>query len=204
MRSLCLWSRYFLLGPNNTEQLNKIKSFPFKDCDQQIFIDFCNIFSSDFSNDLHLDFGEVALGSTGRLFLHIRNESAIAAPYTVGVEHFIARPPTPPQEPLDRNMSTGQRRALLQKTPNLADPMARTLNKATNGKKLSLSVKLLHLIIDVITANYCICLFGDEKKADYGRICIQLLKHFWKTASFLNPFQCWNGKEICGFQHCSS
>uniref|UniRef100_A0A8W8MX88 Deleted in lung and esophageal cancer protein 1 n=1 Tax=Magallana gigas TaxID=29159 RepID=A0A8W8MX88_MAGGI len=88
--------------------------------------------SSDFSNDLHLDFGEVALGSTGRLYLHIRNESAIAAPYTVGVEHFIARPPTPPQEPLDRNMSTGQRRALLQKTPNLADPMARTLNKAAN------------------------------------------------------------------------
>lgn len=61
-------------------------------------------------------------------------------------------------------MSTGQRRALLQKTPNLADPMARTLNKAANGKKLSLSVKLLHLIKDVITANYCICLFGDEKK----------------------------------------
>lgn len=146
----------------------------------------------------------MALGSTGRLYLHIRNESAIAAPYTVGVEHFIARPPTPPQEPLDRNMSTGQRRALLQKTPNLADPMARTLNKAANGKKLSLSVKLLHLIIDVITANYCICLFGDEKKADYGRICIQLLKHFWKTASFLYPFQCWNGQEICGFQHCSS
>lgn len=147
----------------------------------------------------------MALGSTGRLYLHIRNESAIAAPYTVGVEHFIARPPTPPQEPLDRNMSTGQRRALLQKTPNLADPMARTLNKAANGKKLSLSVKLLHLIIDVITANYCICLFGDEKKADYGRICIQHLKHFWKTASsFLYPFQCWNGKEICGFQHCSS
>lgn len=136
----------------------------FKDCDQQIFIDFCNIFSSDFSNDLHLDFGEVALGSTGRLYLHIRNESAIAAPYTVGVEHFIARPPTPPQEPLDRNMSTGQRRALLQKTPNLADPMARTLNKAANGKKLSLSVKLLHLIIDVITANYFICFFGDVKK----------------------------------------
>lgn len=146
----------------------------------------------------------MALGSTGRLYLHIRNESAIAAPYTVGVEHFIARPPTPPQEPLDRNMSTGQRRALLQKTPNLADPMARTLNKAANGKKLSLSVKLPHLIIDVITANYCICLFGDEKKGDYGHICIQLLKHFWKTASFLYPFQCWNGKEICGFQHCSS
>lgn len=93
-------------------------------------------FSSDFTNDLHLDFGEVSLGTTGTLYLHIRNESAIAAPYTVGVEHFIARPPTPPQEPLDRNMSTGQRRALLQKTPNLADPMAKTLNKAANGRKL--------------------------------------------------------------------
>lgn len=90
-------------------------------------------FCSNFSDDLHLDFGEVKIGSVSKLYLHIRNESAITAPYSISVEYFSAKPPTPPQEPAERNMSTGQRRALLQKTPNLADPMAKTSAKAANG-----------------------------------------------------------------------
>ncbi|XP_056008414.1 deleted in lung and esophageal cancer protein 1-like isoform X2 [Ostrea edulis] len=88
--------------------------------------------ASNFSDDLHLDFGEVKIGSVSKLYLHIRNESAITAPYSISVEYFSAKPPTPPQEPAERNMSTGQRRALLQKTPNLADPMAKTSAKAAN------------------------------------------------------------------------
>ncbi|XP_061179869.1 deleted in lung and esophageal cancer protein 1-like isoform X2 [Saccostrea echinata] len=88
--------------------------------------------ASNFSADLHLDFGEVEVGSTSKLYLHIRNESAIMAPYTVAIEYFSAKPPTPPQEPVDRNMTTCQRRALLQKTPNLADPMAKTSARAAS------------------------------------------------------------------------
>nr|XP_022304299.1 deleted in lung and esophageal cancer protein 1-like isoform X2 [Crassostrea virginica] len=86
----------------------------------------------DFCDDLLLDFGSVELGSTGKLYLHVRNESAITAPYTVSVDYFMAKPPTPPPGPLERNMTTGQRRALLQKTPNLADPMAKTATRAAN------------------------------------------------------------------------
>lgn len=85
-------------------------------------------------------------------------------------------------------MSTGQRRALLQKTPNLADPMARTLNKAANGKKLSLSVKLLHLVKDVITANYCICLFGDEQKLIMVVFAFNFSNIFGKQLDFFIRF----------------
>ena len=96
----------------------------------------------DFCDDLLLDFGSVELGSTGKLYLHVRNESAITAPYTVSVDYFMAKPPTPPPGPLERNMTTGQRRALLQKTPNLADPMAKTATKAANGRNRCLEALL--------------------------------------------------------------
>lgn len=42
--------------------------------------------------------------------------------------------------------------------------MVRIFNKVFNGKKFFFFVKLFYLIIDVIIVNYCICLFGDEKK----------------------------------------
>lgn len=50
--------------------------------------------------------------------------------------------------------------------------MVRIFNKVVNGEKFFFFVKLFYLIIDVIIVKYCICLFGDEKKVDYGRICI--------------------------------
>jgi hypothetical protein len=43
-----------------------------------------------------LDFGESLIGSTPKLFLHVRNESAISAHYSISADYFIAKPPTPP------------------------------------------------------------------------------------------------------------
>ena len=82
------------------------------------------------------------LGSTGRLYLHVRNESAITAPYTVSVDYFMAKPPTPPPGPPASNLTTPQRRALLQKTPNLADPMAKTATRSANGRRICLEALL--------------------------------------------------------------
>jgi len=45
-----------------------------------------------------LDFGEALIGSTPKLFLHVRNESAISAHYSISADYFIAKPPTPPTD----------------------------------------------------------------------------------------------------------
>ncbi len=50
-----------------------------------------------FSDALVLDFGrDVPLGENRKCVVHVRNASAIAAPFSVGVTSFGAKPPTPP------------------------------------------------------------------------------------------------------------
>ncbi|XP_052802383.1 deleted in lung and esophageal cancer protein 1-like isoform X2 [Mya arenaria] len=83
-------------------------------------------------DELKLDFGkEVALNSSPKLYLHLTNNTAITAPYSISLENFFSKPPTPPEErkgELGRNLST--RRVMLGKTPNLADPLSKTATKA--------------------------------------------------------------------------
>lgn len=74
-----------------------------------------------------LDFGEALIGSTPKLFLHVRNESAISAHYSISADYFVAKPPTPPT---DKASHRSTRKSLLNKTPNLADPMSKTSSKA--------------------------------------------------------------------------
>ncbi|KAL5006767.1 hypothetical protein ScPMuIL_015573 [Solemya velum] len=82
------------------------------------------------SGDARLDFGnDVALGSNPKLFLHITNKSAIATVFSVSAEHFFSKPPTPP-EAKNRPQLISQRRSILSRTPNIADPLSRSPKKA--------------------------------------------------------------------------
>ncbi|WAQ94651.1 DLEC1-like protein [Mya arenaria] len=60
-------------------------------------------------DELKLDFGkEVALNSSPKLYLHLTNNTAITAPYSISLENFFSKPPTPPEErkgELGRNLS---------------------------------------------------------------------------------------------------
>ncbi|XP_069130810.1 deleted in lung and esophageal cancer protein 1-like isoform X4 [Argopecten irradians] len=87
--------------------------------------------SSEFFDDVCLDYGEKTdLGDTPKVFLHIQNESGITAQYNLQMEHFMAKPPTPPGNK-DPNVSKSQqRRLMLGRTPNLADPLSKTQVKA--------------------------------------------------------------------------
>ncbi|WAQ94358.1 DLEC1-like protein, partial [Mya arenaria] len=50
-------------------------------------------------DELKLDFGkEVALNSSPKLYLHLTNNTAITAPYSISLENFFSKPPTPPEE----------------------------------------------------------------------------------------------------------
>ena len=49
------------------------------------------------SEDLLLDFGsDVPLGANKKCYVYVKNNSAITAPFRLNVEHFYAKPPTPP------------------------------------------------------------------------------------------------------------
>ncbi|CAH1788302.1 unnamed protein product [Owenia fusiformis] len=82
------------------------------------------------SDKLIVEFGDDAkLGVPEKRYVYIENTSAISAPFSIYMEHFYARPPTPPK--VDSHMpNKSQRRAMLGRTPNLADPMSRTTAKA--------------------------------------------------------------------------
>ncbi|XP_033743778.1 deleted in lung and esophageal cancer protein 1-like isoform X2 [Pecten maximus] len=87
--------------------------------------------SSEFFEDVCLDFGEKTdLGATPKVFLHIQNESGITAPYSLQLEHFMAKPPTPPGNKDPNASKSQQRRLMLSRTPNLADPLSKTQIKA--------------------------------------------------------------------------
>jgi hypothetical protein len=55
-----------------------------------------------------LDFGESLIGSTPKLFLHVRNESAISAHYSISADYFIAKPPTPPTDKASRRLDNSR------------------------------------------------------------------------------------------------
>ncbi|XP_012940303.1 deleted in lung and esophageal cancer protein 1 [Aplysia californica] len=82
------------------------------------------------SDELLLNFGdENALGETVKRYVHICNQTAICAPFKVSVEHFTATLPAPP-EGGDTQTARSQRRNLLNRTPNIADPLSKTPLKA--------------------------------------------------------------------------
>ncbi|XP_070564757.1 deleted in lung and esophageal cancer protein 1-like [Ptychodera flava] len=82
--------------------------------------------------DLMLDFGKnIQLGSNPKKYVHLTNNSAIAAPFNIAVDYFIAgKPPTPPEMQKGSAKSNGQRRSLLGRTPNLSDPLSKTSSRA--------------------------------------------------------------------------
>ena len=50
-----------------------------------------------FSENLLLDFGsDVPIGENRKCYVYIKNNSAITAPFSIHIEHFYAKPPTPP------------------------------------------------------------------------------------------------------------
>ena len=49
------------------------------------------------SENIELKFGDkVELGSTPKLYLHVKNKTAVTAHYHLGLENFYSKPPTPP------------------------------------------------------------------------------------------------------------
>nr|XP_006817129.1 PREDICTED: LOW QUALITY PROTEIN: deleted in lung and esophageal cancer protein 1-like [Saccoglossus kowalevskii] len=79
---------------------------------------------------LSLNFEEVNLGCNAKRYVHITNTTAIAASFNIVVDYFVAgKPPTPPDRK-DAARLSGQRRGLLGRTPNLADPLSKTSSKA--------------------------------------------------------------------------
>ncbi|XP_039261359.2 deleted in lung and esophageal cancer protein 1-like [Styela clava] len=71
----------------------------------------------------------VPIGSVARRKLTIENTTAIRAPWSVSVKNFAAKPPVPPTSKFDFK-SANTRRMMLGRTPNLADPMAKTKKQA--------------------------------------------------------------------------
>ncbi|XP_077978029.1 deleted in lung and esophageal cancer protein 1-like [Glandiceps talaboti] len=90
---------------------------------------------SELSDDtLILDYGQnVELGTTPKRYVHITNNTAIAAPFNMSVDYFIAgKPPTPPELKKDgiNTKTNGQRRPMLGRTANLSDPSSKTATRA--------------------------------------------------------------------------
>ncbi|XP_078681945.1 deleted in lung and esophageal cancer protein 1-like isoform X2 [Branchiostoma floridae x Branchiostoma belcheri] len=87
----------------------------------------------DERNDLVLDFGTaVEIHGNPRRFLHITNHTAIVAPFSIHVDYFHARPPSPPGQKagIFHPVTKGSRRQLLGRTPNIADPLSKTPSKS--------------------------------------------------------------------------
>ena len=84
-----------------------------------------------------LNFGDaVKLGSSPKLYLHLKNNTAITTQYHLSLENFFSKPPTPPSQKKDEDMGRPgtARRMLLGRTPNLADPLSKTMSKANAGR----------------------------------------------------------------------
>ena len=57
------------------------------------------------SSELLVDFGpDIKMGEIVKQYLYIKNNSAITAPFSIHVEHFFAKPPTPPEKRVDAYM----------------------------------------------------------------------------------------------------
>ncbi|KAK3726413.1 hypothetical protein QZH41_019666, partial [Actinostola sp. cb2023] len=81
-----------------------------------------------------LDFGVVCLGDVATTTLVMTNTTAIRARYSIHVQHFTAaKPPTPPdgkQKPCQLHVYGRRRQSLLIRTPNIANPLSKTVIKA--------------------------------------------------------------------------
>lgn len=83
------------------------------------------------SDQMKVDFGDdIPLGETIKRYVHICNQTAISAPFTVEVETFTATLPTPPPEATTAGTARSRGRNLLSRTPNIADPISKTESKA--------------------------------------------------------------------------
>lgn len=66
-------------------------------CHEILHILLHNTFREECRNK-RFDFGEIVpRGTAPKMYLCLKNTSAIAAPYSVNIEHFTTRPPTPPE-----------------------------------------------------------------------------------------------------------
>ncbi|CAK8688669.1 unnamed protein product [Clavelina lepadiformis] len=78
--------------------------------------------------DLKLDYGPY-VGKLETSKVLVTNLTAIRAPWTASVQNFKSRPPLP-RQPAHDFKSVKSRRAMLGRTPNLADPLAKSATQA--------------------------------------------------------------------------
>ncbi|XP_052246606.1 deleted in lung and esophageal cancer protein 1-like isoform X3 [Dreissena polymorpha] len=87
-----------------------------------------------FDNEIvaRVDFGsDVQLNSSPTTYLYVQNLSEISTHYTISFESFFSKPPTPPEQRQDdQSRAISTRRMMLGRTPNLADPLSKTVTKA--------------------------------------------------------------------------
>ncbi|GFS07257.1 deleted in lung and esophageal cancer protein 1 [Elysia marginata] len=87
------------------------------------------------SEQMKVEFGEnVPLGEPVKRYVHICNQTAISAPFTVELETFVAALPAPPPEATTAGTARSRGRNLLSRTPNIADPISKTEAKAMEGE----------------------------------------------------------------------
>ena len=94
------------------------------------------LFFSRMGGSPELHFGDdVKLSSSPKLYLHLKNNTGITAQYHLSLENFFSKPPTPPSQKRDEEGARpgSARRMLLGRTPNLADPLSKTMSKANAG-----------------------------------------------------------------------
>ncbi|KAI0214893.1 Deleted in lung and esophageal cancer protein 1 [Lamellibrachia satsuma] len=87
---------------------------------------------ADSADDCTLDFGsEVALGSNPTRQISVKNHTAIATRYKLSLRTFPGpRTPTPPGPRADEDPVKSRSNRILARTPNLADPLSQTPEKA--------------------------------------------------------------------------
>ncbi|ELU16950.1 hypothetical protein CAPTEDRAFT_224255 [Capitella teleta] len=92
--------------------------------------------------ELVLDFGDDnPLGSTPKCELFIRNLSAVEATFSLNVERFFVKPPSPPShdKPAKTQSVTSLRRpGMLTRTPNISDALSKTPKKHETDLKKSM------------------------------------------------------------------
>ncbi|KAK7011463.1 deleted in lung and esophageal cancer protein 1 [Biomphalaria glabrata] len=84
---------------------------------------------TDVSSDLQLHFGDqIQFNEPVKRYVHIFNETAIPAHFKVAAEYFCASTPVATETNVSAT-SQSNRRTLLSRTPNIADPLSKTPEK---------------------------------------------------------------------------
>ncbi|XP_076461366.1 deleted in lung and esophageal cancer protein 1-like isoform X2 [Babylonia areolata] len=115
------------------------------------------------SDDMSIDAGEdVALGEPVKRYLYICNQTAIATNFTVDMEMFSSAAPTSaPGQETHRQTSSG--RALLARTPNLADPLSKTPSKCASDFKVAVLGKGLGAAFLLQPSSGSLPPFGEQE-----------------------------------------